>query len=65
MLTEARALDAVGLSARAAMLRIDAAKARPDLSRAQRAAAAAHRRLGQPDQAAAALKRLSSPPRRR
>src|SRR6185369_15716347 len=30
MLTEARALDAVGLSARAAMLRIDAAKARPD-----------------------------------
>src|SRR5207245_2389558 len=56
MLTEARALDAVGLSARAALLRIDAAKARPDLSRARRAAASAYRRLGRDDEAMAELK---------
>jgi tetratricopeptide (TPR) repeat protein len=56
MLTEARALDAVGLSARAALLRIEAAKIRPDLSRAQRAAASAHRRLGRNEEATAALK---------
>ncbi|HYS07434.1 MAG TPA: DUF3857 domain-containing protein [Myxococcales bacterium] len=56
MLTEARALEAVGLSARAALLRIDSAKARPDLARARRAAAAAHRRLGHTDEAMAELK---------
>src|SRR5438552_1772883 len=51
MLTEARALDAVGLSARAALLRIDAAKQHPDLARAHRAAASALRRLGRTDEA--------------
>ena len=51
MLTEARALDAVGLSARAALVRIDAARAHPDLARAHRAAASAYRRLGQQDSA--------------
>jgi tetratricopeptide (TPR) repeat protein len=56
MLTEARALDAVGLSARAAMLRIEAAKVRPDLSRAHRAAAGAYRRLGRTEEAMAELK---------
>src|SRR5205085_229552 len=56
MLTEARALDAVGLSARAALLRIEAAKARPDLSRARRAAASAYRRLGRNEEAVAELK---------
>jgi len=56
MLTEARALDAVGLSARAALVRIDAAKARPDLSRARRAAGGAYRRLGRNDEAMAELK---------
>ncbi|HEY5677450.1 MAG TPA: DUF3857 domain-containing protein, partial [Myxococcales bacterium] len=56
MFTEARALDAVGLSARAALLRIESAKARPDLARAHRAAASAWRRLGRIDEAAAALK---------
>ena len=56
MLTEARALDAIGLSARAALARIDAAKARPDLSRAHRAAAGAYRRLGRNDEAMAELK---------
>ena len=55
MLTEARALEAVGLSARAALVRIDAARAHPDLSRARRAAAAAYRRLGQQDEAAREL----------
>src|SRR3989475_11008873 len=56
MLTEARALDTVGLSARAALLRIEAAKARPDLSRARRAAASAYRRLGRNEEAMAELK---------
>ncbi len=56
MLTEARSLDAVGLSARAALLRIEAAKARPDLARARRAAAAAYRRLGRADEAIGELK---------
>ncbi|HYY53419.1 MAG TPA: DUF3857 domain-containing protein, partial [Myxococcales bacterium] len=56
MLTEARALDGVGLSARASLLRIDTAKARPDLARARRAAAAAYRRLGRSEEATAELK---------
>ncbi|HTO98921.1 MAG TPA: DUF3857 domain-containing protein [Myxococcales bacterium] len=56
MLSEARALDAVGLSARAALVRIEACKARPDLARAHRAAANAWRRLGRPDDAIAELK---------
>ena len=56
MFTEARALDAVGLSARAALVRIESAKSRPDLARAHRAAAAAYRRLGRADEAAAELK---------
>jgi Flp pilus assembly protein TadD len=56
MLTEARALDAVGLSARAALLRLEAAKAHPDLARAHRAAAAALRRLGRSGEAAEELK---------
>ncbi len=55
-LTEARALDAVGFSARAAALRIEAAQARPDVAGAQRAAAAGYRRLGRVDEAEAALK---------
>src|SRR5205807_5553488 len=46
MLTEARALDAVGLSARAALLRIEAARQHSGLARAHRAAAGALRRLG-------------------
>src|SRR5439155_27333027 len=50
MLTEARALDAVGLSARAALLRIEAAKQHPDLARAHRAAAGGLRRLGRSDE---------------
>ena len=45
-LTEARALDAVGLTARASLTRIETAKAHPDLARAHRAAASALRRLG-------------------
>ncbi|TMA29017.1 MAG: DUF3857 domain-containing protein [Deltaproteobacteria bacterium] len=57
MLTEARALDAVGLSARAALLRLEAAKARPDLARAHRAAAGALRRLGRPAEAAEELQK--------
>ena len=56
LLTEARALDGVGLAARASLLRIQTAKARPDLARAHRAAAAAYRRLGQTEEAAAELK---------
>ena len=56
VLTQARALDAVGLSARAALLRIDAARAHPDLARARRAAAQALRRLGRGDEAAQELK---------
>ena len=45
-LAEARALDAVGLSARAALLRLDAATTHPGLPRAHHAAASALRRLG-------------------
>src|SRR5207244_11829981 len=56
MLTEARALDGVGLSARASLLRIETAKVRPDLARARRAAAGAYRRLGRSEDAAAELK---------
>jgi tetratricopeptide (TPR) repeat protein len=56
MLTEARALDGVGLSARASLLRIETAKARPDLARSRRAAAGAYRRLGRTEDAAAELK---------
>jgi tetratricopeptide (TPR) repeat protein len=56
MLTEARALDAVGLSARAALTRIEAAKAHPDLARARRAAAGAYRRLGRTGEAIAELR---------
>src|SRR5256712_1818175 len=48
----------VGLSARAALLRIEAAKARPDLSRARRAAASAYRRLGRNEEAMAELKQI-------
>ncbi|HUJ29366.1 MAG TPA: tetratricopeptide repeat protein, partial [Myxococcales bacterium] len=51
MLTEARALDGVSLSARAALLRIEAARQHPDLARAHRAAAAALRRLGRNEEA--------------
>ena len=57
MLTEARALDAVGLSARAALVRIEAAKAHPDLARAHRAAASALRRLGRYDEAREELRK--------
>jgi tetratricopeptide (TPR) repeat protein len=57
LLTEARALDAVGLSARAALVRLEASKARPDLARVHRAAAAAYRRLGRPDEAMAELEK--------
>jgi len=60
MLTEARALDAVGLSARAALLRIEAAKEHPDLARAHRAAAGALRRLGRTDEARAELQKALS-----
>ena len=56
MLTEARALDGVGLSARASLLRIETAKVRPDLARARRAAAGAYRRLGRSEDAATELK---------
>src|SRR3954468_8130940 len=56
MLTEARALDAGGLSARAALVRIEAAKARPDPSRRRRAAAAAYRRMGRTEEAMGELK---------
>jgi len=56
MLTEARALEAVGLSARAALLRLEAVKAHPDLARAHRAAAAALRRLGRTGEAAEELR---------
>jgi tetratricopeptide (TPR) repeat protein len=55
-LVQARALDVVGLSARAAMLRVEAAKAHPDSARAHRAAATALRRLGRADEAEAELK---------
>ena len=51
MLTEARALDGVSLSARAALLRIEAARQHPHLARAHRAAAAALRRLGRNEEA--------------
>ena len=51
MLTEARALDAVGLAVRAALVRIEAAQRHPDLARARRAAASALRRLGRIDEA--------------
>lgn len=51
MLTEARALDAVGLAARASLLRIDAARRHPDLSRARRAAASGLRHLGRAEEA--------------
>ena len=54
-LMQARALDAVGLSARAALLRIEAARAHPDLARARRAAAVALRRMGRSDEAAQEL----------
>ncbi len=56
VLTQARALDAVGLSARAALVRIDAARDHPDLARARRAAAGALRRMGRGDEAALELK---------
>ncbi|MFN2549685.1 MAG: DUF3857 domain-containing protein [Myxococcales bacterium] len=46
LITQARALDAVGLTARAALARQEVAKAHPDLARAHRAAAGALRRLG-------------------
>jgi Flp pilus assembly protein TadD/transglutaminase-like putative cysteine protease len=55
-LVQARALDAVGLSARATLVRIEAAKAHPDSARAHRAAAAALRQLGRIDEAEAELK---------
>lgn len=56
VLTQARALDAVGLSARAALARVDAARAHPDLARAHRAAATALRRMGRGEEAAQELK---------
>ena len=55
-LVQARALDNVGLSARATLLRIETAKAHPDSARAHRAAATALRRLGRIDEAEAELK---------
>lgn len=57
MITEARALDAVGLTARAALLRLDLARRHPDLARASRAAAGALRRLGRAGEAADALRK--------
>jgi tetratricopeptide (TPR) repeat protein len=54
-LVQARALDAVGLSARAALVRIEAAKAHPDSARAHRAAAVALRRMGRVEEAEAEL----------
>jgi tetratricopeptide (TPR) repeat protein len=57
MITEARALDAVGLSARASLVRLEVARAHPDLSRAHRAAAGALRRLGRAAEAAEELKK--------
>lgn len=57
MLTEARALDAVSLSARAALVRIEAAKQHPDLAAAHRAAASALRRLGRNDEAREELRK--------
>jgi tetratricopeptide (TPR) repeat protein len=57
MLEEARALDAVGLTARASLLRIEAAKAHSDLGRAHRAAAGALRRLGRSGEAADELRK--------
>jgi tetratricopeptide (TPR) repeat protein len=57
MITQARALDAVGLSARAALLRLDAARTHPDLARAHRAAAGALRRLGRAAEAEEELKK--------
>jgi transglutaminase-like putative cysteine protease len=56
VLTQARALDAVGLSARAALARMEAARAHPELARARRAAASALRRMGRGDEAAQELK---------
>jgi len=55
-LMQARALEAVGLSARATLVRIEAAKAHPDSARAHRAAALALRRLGRVDEAEVELK---------
>ena len=57
LITEARALDAVGLTARAALARTQAAKAHPDLARAHRAAAGALRRLGRAEEAIVELRK--------
>ena len=57
LITEARALDAVGLTARASIVRMDIAKAHPDLARAHRAAAGALRRLGRSAEAAEELQK--------
>ena len=54
-LAEARALDAVGFTARAAILRLDAGKVAPGLGRSFRATAAALRRLGRTREAREAL----------
>jgi len=56
MLQEARALDAVGLSARAALVRLEAVRAHANLPRAHREAATALRRLGRLDESEAELK---------
>jgi tetratricopeptide (TPR) repeat protein len=57
LITEARALDAVGLTARATLVRMDLIKRHPDLARAHRAAAGALRRLGRNDEAAWELRK--------
>ena len=57
MLTEARALDAVGLTARASLLRLEMAQEHPDLARAHRAAASALQRLGRTVEASAELEK--------
>ena len=56
MLSEARALDAVGLSARATLVRLQAVKEHANLPRAHRDAATALRRLGRLDESEAELR---------
>ena len=57
LITEARALDAVGLTARASLVRIELAKKHPDLARAHRSAASALHRLGRTFEATAELQK--------